>query len=98
MIYLIIVLSIILILNVIGFIKNEVTYENRKIIREAITSYNEKIAFLMLTECLEKDCRNYLPYSCMESYWGTLFRWYDWSYKNIVPPDVLIKLDSHIRK
>jgi hypothetical protein len=96
--FIIIILCILLILNVIGFIKNEVTYENRKIIREAIASYNERVAFLMSIEYLEKDCRNYLPYSCMESYWRTLFRWYDWSYKNIVPPDVLIKLDSYIEK
>lgn len=91
-------LIILLILNVIGFIKNEVTYTNRRIIRDAILSYNEHITLLMLTDCLEKDCRNFLPFSCMESYFRTLFRWYDWSYKNIVPPDVLIKLDSYIKK
>lgn len=90
--------GVLLILLVIAWIKNDNTYKNRIIIFKAIESYNLKIDYLIKIGDLEDSYQNYISFNCAEPYIKTLFRWYDWGYENIVPPDVLAVIKSHIKK
>lgn len=77
-------------------IKNNRTYKNRRIIAEAIFLYN-------LNQFSQKDQLNTSvdfidTASVVESYEKTLFRLYDWGYKNIVPADVLEKISPFIER
>lgn len=68
-------------------IKNENTSIQQDKIIGAIHNYN-----------LDHTGVDFISYWCMEPYSKTLFRWHDWSYKNIVPPDVLTKITPYIKK
>ena len=81
---------------VLFFIKNNKTFDNRMIIRNAIFSYNLEQSFQSLINNTPKDTID--SSFVMESYNRTLFRFYDWGYKHIVPPDVYDKISPIIKE
>lgn len=74
-------------------IKNNLTYKNRTIIADAIFKYNLNQISLSNSSVDFIDTA-----SVVESYNKTLFRLYDWGYKNIVPVDVLEKISPFIER
>lgn len=82
----VVVISLLIFVSMIFFIKNENTHRQRAKIIIAIGNY--------LREHVEKDeiC---LFYS-MESYDRTLFRLWDWGYKNIVSKETYDKIKEFL--
>ena len=74
-----IVLFAIYIFLIILAVKNEVTFYNRQKVLKAIYLYQNN----NFKKHIDVD------YDDMEDYDKTLYRWYDWSYKNILPKDKL---------
>lgn len=72
-------------------IKNNFTYANRNTIINAIFTYNAKQLSNSIKNNTVEDL-DFIDASVMESYRRTLFRLYDWGYKNIVPSDVFDKI------
>lgn len=68
-----------IVLCVFGLIKNENTYRMHRIILSAIIRYQ------MEQHENGKEIKVYIMH--MESYDTTYERWWDWGYKNILPPD-----------
>lgn len=84
------ILSLGVILCVIAFIKNEITYKNHMIINNAIGEYNRSKAGVRK----ESDCN---LYACMESYDNTFYRINDWGYENILPRDKMDIIRPYIK-
>ena len=80
-----------LILLCIFLAKNFNTLKKHEIISTAIFYYN-------CTAISERRFEDQISYYVMESYEKTLFRVWDWGYKNIVPPDVFEKIAPFIKK
>lgn len=72
-------------------IKNNFTFANRNFIRNAIFIYNTRQLHNSIINNTDEDF-DFIDASVMESYRRTLFRLYDWGYKNIVPSDVFDKI------
>lgn len=73
--------------------KNQNTFNNHSRVIQAISKYN--------TEVIHSGVENWdktISVKCIEDYDKTLFRLHDWSYKKIVPPDVLEKIEPYIKK
>lgn len=71
---------IILVFGLLAVIKNEITYRNRMIISNAIFSYSMAMI----------NAENFVlcvDFSDMEEYETTLWRLWDWGYKNILPKE-----------
>ena len=73
-------LGVIIILLIVALVKNEVTYRNRLKILNAIFRYD--LDQIDLGICYFPDL-----VSEMESYDKTLWRWWDWGYTKILPPN-----------
>ena len=72
------------------FIKNDRTYTIRERVRKAISEYN-------IYQIYRGDyASNKISYDCMENYFKTVFRLYDFSNKNIVPRDVYEKIKNYL--
>lgn len=90
---LVFLLSALLIFAIYIAIKNQNTFENHSKVIRAISIYN--------TEVIRSGVQNWektISVNCIENYEKTLFRLHDWSYKKIVPPDVLEKIEPYIKK
>jgi hypothetical protein len=72
------------------FVKNGVTYEIRSKMIKAISAYNTNEIFH------GNYASNEISYDCMEHYFKTVFRLYDFGYRNIVPGDVYEKIKSYL--
>lgn len=75
-------------------LKNDNTYKNHGVIMEAIFRHN-------LDHLHDYDEYGYLAvlsYDSMESYWKTLFRFWDWGYKNIVDKGTFEKIEPYIKR
>lgn len=81
----------ILIVTVIVYLKNNNTYKNHMIILNAIAKYN----YAAMLEDLWGDR---IEYSCVKSYYSSLFNIFDWGYKNLVPRDVYKRIEPFIDK
>ena len=76
---------------VVMMIKNEITYKNYSIISSAIYHYNvDRIEHFEFSKKIE--------FERMRSYWKTLFRFWDWGYKHIVPPEIFEVIKPYINK
>ncbi len=82
----VVVISLCIFVSIIFLIKNENTYRQRAKIIIAIGNY--------LREHIEKD-EIYL-FDSMESYNRTLFRLWDWGYKNIVSKENYDKIKEFL--
>lgn len=82
---------VLIILLGIFLAKNFNTLKKHEFISTAIFWHN----ITAISEHRSEDC---IDYDVMESYEKTLFRVWDWGYKNIVPPDVLEKISPFINK
>ena len=73
--------SVLLVVSILIFvlIKNSNTYKNRKIILNAIYQYK--------VDCAIKNISFNVDYNDMESYNMTIFRFWDFGYKNILPKE-----------
>lgn len=60
-------------------IKNDVTLRHRTEIIKAIRDYQLK--------CVEYDAHAFVGFEDMEDYGATLYRWWDWTNKRILPKD-----------
>lgn len=69
-----------LVFGLLAVIKNEITYRNRMIIANAIFSYS----MAMINAENFAYC---VDFSDMEEYETTLWRLWDWGYKNILPKE-----------
>ena len=81
----------ILITMIILYFKNNNTYKNHMIILNAIAKYN-------YAAIQEDQCDKCIKYSCIESYYKTLFNLFDWGYKNLVPCGVYKRIEPFIDK
>lgn len=74
------VLMMLPIILIVALIKNEITYRNLMKIMDAIFAYQN--------DCIDKNDFNYkVNYSDMKGYDEVCDNWFDWGYKNILPPD-----------
>ena len=78
--------------TIVVWFKNENTYKNHIIITKAI--YNYKIA-LIENGILEEGL---VDYDDMRGYEATLFRFWDWGYKNILPKDKFEIIKPYIKE
>lgn len=70
--------------------RNQYVFNIRSDIREAIADYN-------LDQILHGNYKeNKIPYDCMEDYFRTLFRLFDFSNKNIVTNEIYKKIEKYI--
>lgn len=90
MFLLLIVCVFMLALLILMAVKSENAYKNRDIIIEAIYKYR----IMMITSNRRRD---EIDYSDMESYDDTLYRWLDWGYENILPPDKFEIIKPYIK-
>ena len=74
-------------------LKNNNVYENRNVIIDAIFRHNVDHAH----DYDEDGYLAVLSYDCMESYWKTLIRLWDWGYKNIVDKKTFEKIQPYIK-
>lgn len=81
-------------LLIIFLIKNERTYKQRVKIIKAIKKYNVDI----IDECYSYEEYKYMSirYDCIEKYEETLFRFWDWGNKRIVPKEVYEKIKKYL--
>lgn len=70
-------------------VKNANADKNHKIIIEAIHRYN-------LRKIKNYEFNALIDYDCMEEYNQTLWRLWDWSCKNIVPPEIYAEIYPYI--
>lgn len=87
---LLIVTVFMLALLILMLVKNDNAFKNRGIIIEAIYEYNT----IMITSNKRRDK---IDYADMESYDDTLYRWLDWGYENILPPDKFEIIKPYIK-
>lgn len=83
---------IVLFFNILS-IKNENTHRNRLIIIHAIGDYGR---YRMDNDMYNPICLKIYDY--MEPYKRTLWRLWDWSYKNILPPDIYEIIKPFIKR
>ena len=69
-------------------IKNNRTYKMRMLVNKALWDYNKKQ--------IENERFEDMICPVFETYAKTLWRLWDWGYKNIVPSDVLEKIEPYI--
>lgn len=72
-------------------IKNNNTYKRHNQITMSIYYYNMDVVN-------NPDNRVLISYDCMENYYKTLFRVFDWGYKKIVPWYVLNRIEEYMDK
>ena len=89
-----------LIFTVIYTIKNRVAYRNFTLINYAICRYNIALVDKAFADGKDPDELPYLRLStCLtKSYDESFLDIFDWSYKNLVSPEVLEKLEPYIEK
>ena len=83
------ILVIMLLLCIIGLIKNEVTYHHHMRILKAIEEY-EKM-------CFDYEKMNDINCDDMENYVLTLLRIWDWGYTKILPKDKFEIIKPYIK-
>lgn len=74
-------------------VKNNNAYVNQNIIAEAIFHHN-------VEHIRDYDENGYLlviSYDCIEPYWKTFIRFWDWGYKNIVDKETFEKIQPYIK-
>jgi uncharacterized protein involved in high-affinity Fe2+ transport len=76
-----ILLVIVLVLNILFMIKNTVTYFNQIKINSAIHDYH---VWCIYNAPKNYDYRKAVDYEDKRGYFRTLFRVFDWGYKNIL--------------
>lgn len=76
--------------NVFLFVKNDNTFDQRDIIREAIYYY--------AVTCIEFSEQPKVTYTDMESYERTLFRLYDFGYTRILPAEKFEIIKPYIKE
>lgn len=67
------------------YIRTVIVFENRKKVIDAIYSYN-----------MEHTYDEWISYDLIEPYTKSLFRFWDFGYKRIVPEDVHLKIKEYI--
>ena len=87
---LLIVTVLMLAFFILMLVKNDNALKNRGIIIEAIYEYNT----IMIASNKRRDK---IKYADMESYDDTLYRWWDWGYENILPPDKFEIIKPYIK-
>ena len=89
-----------LIFIVIYSIKNRVTYRNFTLINNAIHRYNKEMLDKAYRDGTDLDeIPSLHMYTCLtKSYNESFLNIFDWSYKNLVSPEVLEKLEPYIEK
>lgn len=87
----IIVLIFMILFLMFKFIKNNNTYKNRQIIIEAICEYKTNMIVS------DKHMEIKVGYEDIEPYENTLYRWLDWGYENILPPDKFEIIKPYIK-
>ena len=80
-----------LILCLIAWVKNEITYKNFMIIIDAIYQYCSEIID-------NGGTTDFGLYEKMKSYDAVFWRIFDWSYENILPSDEMEKIRPYINK
>lgn len=73
--------------TILMLVKNENAYKNRDIIIEAIYEYN----------IASNRYGDRIDYADIEPYDDTLYRWWDWGYENILPPDKFEIIKPYIK-
>ena len=71
--------------------KNENTYKNQIIISDALYAYNMDVIKHGRYDAT-------ISFDCIESYWKTMFKLWDWGYKHIVPPEMFELIKPYINK
>lgn len=87
MVYLLIAFIIIV---VVILAKNNNTYENQKIIIDAVYAYR--------VDCFMSHVNPSVDWSDIEDYDTTMYRWLDWGYENILPADKFEVVKPYIKK
>lgn len=81
-----------IILMIILYFKNQITYKNMVIIANAIFLYNSE----MIQSCNYDKIIDYDTVIPVSVYNRTLYRLFDWSYYNILPPDIFALIKPYI--
>ena len=82
------------VMAIIFLIKNFITYHWHTLIVDAIFWYH-----MSAESILEREQREKLVcYNDLESYDATLFRFWDWGYKHILPKEKFVLLEPYIKK
>ena len=84
-------ITISVIVCVILLIRNEVTYNNHMKLADAIFKYN-------IHSIIHDTGDAPIGYNCIESYGLSLFRIWDFGYKNMVSKEVLEKIEPFMEK
>ena len=75
-------------------VKNFVTYHWHKLITNAIFLYHVSVESILEIDIREKI----VSYNDAESYDSTLFRFWDWGYKHILPKEKFEIIKPYIKK
>lgn len=88
--FIIIVLFVALFCLIVAAVKNEVTYINLMVIRQAVRLYNIKAIH-------EKRYNETIDYDCIKDYNAAFINVFDWGIKNILPPAEFEKIKPYIK-
>lgn len=84
--YYVIIFSI---FSIFFIVKNNITFNNRNMILDAIFAYR--------TDCIIQRVNAVVDYKDMEDYNKTLFRFYDFGYKHILPEDKFKIIEPYLK-
>lgn len=85
---------------VIAFIKNQVTYRNHTVIADAIFDYRMNAIDKAVKNgtIVEEGVKYEVNYDDMRDYNETVMRIFDWGYENILPKDKFEIIKPYIHK
>lgn len=84
---------VLIIATVYILFKNINAFDNHNVIIDAIFNHNKQ----HLRDYDEDGYLAVISYDCMEPYWKTLIRFWDWGYKNIVDKKTFEKIQPYIK-